>query len=167
MTQQEIISGSKLIAEYLGFVYLPFSAELKEKSLNAGWYEVIDATANIQEVIQTSYKVDEEYKAEVKKIKMNVNILRYNNKNGLKLVDGNYYKYICRHHSDLKYYNSLDSLIPVMQKIEKECKGSFRLNSNGCHLYLRDSEMSFESYTLPTWSNNVFSVIIYFLTEKV
>ena len=67
MTQEEIINGSKLIAEYMNLVYLPFSAELKEKGMKAGWYETVSAEPNIQEVTQTSYKVGEEDKAEVKK----------------------------------------------------------------------------------------------------
>lgn len=41
MTQQEIILGSKLIAEYLGFAYLPFSAELKCKP---GWWVKVPKT---------------------------------------------------------------------------------------------------------------------------
>ena len=92
MTQEEIINGSKLIAEYLDWIYIPFSADLKHKK--AGWYETVSAEPNIQEVTQTSYKVGEEDKAEVKKINININLLRYHNKNGWTLVDDNYYKFI-------------------------------------------------------------------------
>lgn len=166
MTQEEIINGSKLIAEYLNWVYLPFSAELKEKGMKAGWYETVSAEPNIQEVTQTSYKVGEEDKAEVKKINININLLRYHNKNGWTLVDDNYYKFICRKHSELRFWNSLDSLVPTIQKIEKE-KVNVRLNNNGCHLYCRESENSFESYDENlSWSNNVFKVIVKYLETK-
>lgn len=64
------------------------------------------------------------------------------------------------------YYGSLDLLVPVIQKIEKE-KVNIRLNNNGCHFYCRESENSFESYdkTL-SWSNNVFKVVIEYLETK-
>ena len=168
MTQEEIINGSKLIAEYLGWVYLPFSAELKEKGMKAGWYETVSAEPNIQEVTQTSYKVGEEDKAEVKKINININLLRYHNKNGWTLVDDNYYKFICRKHSELRFWNSLDALIPVIQKIEKEDKAVFELRQNGCtilkwNLKLKGGNGSFD---LPNWSNNVFRVIVKYLETK-
>lgn len=165
MTQEEIINGSKLIAEYLNWVYIPFSAELKEKGMKAGWYETVSAEPNIQEVTQTSYKVGEEDKAEVKKINININLLRYHNKNGWTLVDDNYYKFICRKHSDLRFWNSLDALIPVIQKIEKEGNTVFELRQNGCTvlkwaLRLKGGNNSFD---LPNWSNNVFKVIVKYL----
>ena len=168
MTQEEIINGSKLIAEYMNLVYLPFSAELKEKGMKAGWYETVSAEPNIQEVTQTSYKVGEEDKAEVKKINININLLRYHNKNGWTLVDDNYYKFICRKHSELRFWNSLDALIPVIQKIEKEDKAVFELRQNGCtilkwNLKLKGGNSSFD---LPNWSNNTFKVIVKYLETK-
>lgn len=168
MTQEEIINGSKLIAEFLNWVYVPFSAELKEKGMKAGWYETVSAEPNIQEVTQTSYKVGEEDKAEVKKINININLLRYHNKNGWTLVDDNYYKFICRKHSDLRFWNSLDALIPVIQKIEKEDNAVFELRQNGCTvlkwaLRLKGGNGSFD---LPNWSNNVFKVIVKYLETK-
>ena len=168
MTQEEIINGSKLIAEYLGWVYLPFSAELKEKGMKAGWYETVSAEPNIQEVTQTSYKVGEEDKAEVKKINININLLRYHNKNGWKLFEGRYYKFICRKHSELRFWNSLDALVPVIQKIEKEDNAVFELRQNGCTvlkwaLRLKGGNGSFD---LPNWSNNTFKVIVKYLETK-
>ena len=170
MTQEEIINGSKLIAEYMNLVYLPFSAELKEKGMKAGWYETVSAEPNIQEVTQTSYKVGEEDKAEVKKINININLLRYHNKNGWTLVDDNYYKFICRKHSELRFWNSLDALVPVIQKIEKKSEATVCLYNNGCKIgwgiYLDDLIEEVSSFDLPNWSNNTFKVIVKYLETK-
>ncbi len=170
MTEEKITNGSKRIAEYMNLAYLPFSVELKEKGMKAGWYKTISAEPDIQEVTQTSYKVGEEDKAEIKKIKININLLRYHNKNGWKLFEGSYYKYVCRHHGGLRYWNSLDELITVIQKIEKEFSCSFYLYNNGCSVgygYLDVSfREEFSSYDLPNWSNNVFKVIVEFLNSK-
>ena len=43
MTKEEIINGSKRIAEYIGLSYIPFSADLKDKGMKAGWYKTISA----------------------------------------------------------------------------------------------------------------------------
>ena len=113
-------------------------------------------------------EVGEENKAEVKKINININLLRYHNKNGWTLVDDNYYKFICRKHSDLRFWNSLDALVPVIQKIEKEDNAVFELRQNGCTvlkwaLRLKGGNGSFD---LPNWSNNVFKVIVKYLETK-
>lgn len=163
MESKDIIDGSKLIAEYMGLVYLPFSAELKEKGMKAGYYETVSAEPNIQEVTQTSYRVGEEDKVEVKKINININLLRYHNKNGWKLFEGRYYKYVCRHHGGLRYFNSLDSLVPVIQKIEKETENRFYLYDNGCKLNLIEKYSSFD---LPNWNQNVFAVVSSFLRKN-
>ena len=169
MTQEDIISGSKLIAEYMGLVYLPFSAELKEKGMKAGYYKTVSAEPNIQEVTQTSYRVGEEDKACVKKINININLLRYHNKNGWKLFEDSYYKYVCRHHGDLRYWNSLDELVPVIQNIEKEFSVSFFLRDNGCSCAygLYRGINIIQSWDLPNWSNNVFTVVVNFLQTKL
>jgi len=165
MTKEEIINGSKRIAEYMGLCYLPFSVELKEKGMKAGYYKTISAEPNIQEVTQTSYKVGEEDKTCVKKINININLLRYHNKNGWKLFEGKYYKYVCRNHGELRYWNSLDSLIPVIKKIEEGKDLHFELLYNGCILYQK-YDNPIESYDLPNWSNNVFKVVVEFLNSK-
>ena len=170
MTQEEIINGSKLIAEYMNLVYLPFSAELKEKGMKAGWYETVSAEPNIQEVTQTSYKVGEEDKAEVKKINININLLRYHNKNGWTLVDDNYYKFICRKHSELRFWNSLDALVPVIQKIEKDYNVVIWITYNGAeHTDFADKKWKTkicQSYDKDLQlSNNVFKVVVETLIE--
>jgi hypothetical protein len=168
MSKEEIISGSKLIAKYLGFVYIPFSADLK--NLKPGWYKVVDATPKMEEVTQTSFTSGKEEETEIKRITIDVNKLRYNTKSGYKLVEGNYYKFICRNHGDLRFWNSLDALIPIIQKIEKEDGAVFELRSNGCiilkwGLKLKTLDNG-RSYDLPTWSNNVFKVIVEYLKTK-
>lgn len=124
MTQEEIINGSKLIAEYLGWVYIPFSVDLKHK---AGWWSKVPKTE------------EDIFFSEV---------------NG---NDG----FICRNHSELRFWNSLDALVPVIQKIEKEYNSSFILQDNGCELY--DIESYDESLS---WSNNVFKVIVKYLESN-
>lgn len=176
METKEIIEGSKLIAEFLGFVYLPFSAELKEKGMKAGYYK----TASAEPVYSSG------------EIKINMTPFRYSVKSGWKLFEGQYYKYICRTHGDLKFWNSLDELVPVIQKIEREkvenderfaviekdsnkvvdgfLNYSIQLYNNGasCEAELLGGfsvEIS-SSFDLPNWSNNVFKVIVEYLKTK-
>jgi len=166
MTKEEITNGSKRIAEYMGFVYIPFSADLKDKGFKvAGWYKVEENKPDIQEVTQTSYKHGEEDKATVQKIKVDLTKFRYTTKNGWTLIGDKYYKYVCRTHGELRYWNSLDSLVPVIQKIEKEKDLHFELLYNGCTLYQK-YDNPIESYNLPNWSNNIFKVIVEFLNSK-
>ena len=40
-------------------------------------------------------------------------------KSATKIGDG-YYKYVCRSHKDLRFYNSFDELIPVLNKLTEE-----------------------------------------------
>lgn len=162
MTKEEIINGSKLIAEYMGMEYIPFSTDIKHKS--AGWFQVKDATPTIEEVTQTAYKVGEEDKAVVTKFKMDVNKLKYHGKNGWNLVGDKYYKFVCRTHGELRYFNSLDALVPVIQKIEKETESRFYLYDNGCKLNLIEKYSSFD---LPNWSQNVFAVVFSFLRKNL
>jgi hypothetical protein len=162
MTQEEIINGSKLIAEYLGWQYIPFSADLKHKK--AGWYQVRSAKPNIQKAKLRS-KNTTTGEETVEELEIDVNFIKFNNKNGWTLVDDNYYKFICRNHSELRFWNSLDALVPVIQKIEKEEKAVFELRQNGCtmlkwNLRLKGGNSSFD---LPNWSNNVFKVIVKYL----
>lgn len=72
---------SKIIAEYLGWKYIPYS---KDSDLKPGWYE-----PNI-------------------------------GKGSIRLKDNRLYRYFCRNHNQLRFYNSFDYLIPVIEKIESE-----------------------------------------------
>lgn len=167
MSSEEIINGSKLIAEYLGFVYIPFSADLKERGLKPGWYKTVDATPKMEEVRQTSSILGKE---EVKTITININNLRYNKKNGYKLVGDKYYRYICRNHGELRFWNKLDSLIPVIQRIKKELNVEIWINANGAeHTDFADKNYKTkicQSYDSSLrLSNNVFIVVIETLTH--
>jgi len=168
VTQEEIINGSKLIAEYLGWKYIPFN-DLQDFS-KAGWYKTIDAKPNMKEVTLTSYKHGEESKAIVKTITVDINRFKYNQKSGWTLIGDKYYKYICRKHSDLKFWNSIDTLVPLIQKIEQEYRVSFFLSDSGCScgygLHQNDLYNEISSYDLPDWSNNVFKVIVEYLEKN-
>ena len=168
MTTKEIVEGSKLIAEYMEMEYIPFSTDMKHKS--AGWYQVKDATPTIEEVTQTAYKVGEEDKAVVTKFKMDVNKLKYHGKNGWNLVGDKYYKFLCRTHGELRYFNSLDALVPVIQKIEKEFKCNFYIYNNGCTcgygIYLENLIDEISSFDLPNWNQNIFAVVFSFLRKN-
>jgi hypothetical protein len=134
MTQEEIINGSKLIAEYLNWIYIPFEPNLGNK---LGWFAPAPKGLTII----------------------------YPKQGYPYFIDGVHYKWVCRNHKDLRFWNSLDALVPVIQKIERE-KVNVRLNNNGCHFYYRESENSFESYDLPNWSNNIFKVIVKYLERN-
>lgn len=154
METKEIIEGSKLIAKYMNLIYLPFSAELKEKGMKAGWYK----TASAEPVYSSG------------ELKINMTPLRYHSKNGWKFFEGQYYKYICRTHGDLRYWNSLDELVPVIKKIEQEDSVSFFLRSEGCScgygITQNELHNEISSFDLPNWSNNVFKVIVEYLKTK-
>jgi hypothetical protein len=141
MESKEIIEGSKLIAEFLGWKYIPFN-DLQDYSC-AGWWKV--AKPNWGDDSLGKYMLSK-------------------TKNHKDKIGRNYY--ICRNHGDLKFWNSLDKLVPVIQKMEQE-KVNIRLSNNGCHFYCRESEKSFESFDLPNWSNNVFKVIVEYLKNKI
>ena len=152
MTQEEIINGSKLIAEYLGWIYIPFSADLQGHK-KAGWYQVKSAKPNIQKAKLRSKNTStgEETVEELE-------------------IDVNFIKFICRKHSDLRFWNSLDALIPVIQKIEKKSEATVCLYNNGCKIgwgiYLDDLIEEVSSFDLPNWSNNTFKVIVKYLETK-
>lgn len=80
-----ITEKSKVIAEYFGWIYVPFN-DLKDFP-KAGWYKEVSKTLHKGEVIFANNK---------------------------------YYSYLCRNHSDLRFYNDLNLLFQVVAKIEKE-----------------------------------------------
>ena len=152
MESKEILSGSKLIAEFLDFVYIPFSPNLKE--LKPGWYETRSAEPNIKNTVVGD-----------KELNLDINLLLYHNKNGWKLFEGKYYRFICRNHGELRFWNSLDALVPVIQKIEKELNVEIWINSNGAeHTDFADKNwktkicQSYDSNL--QLSNNVFIVVV-------
>ena len=169
MEKQDIINGSKLIAQYMGLVYIPFNDLQGLKK--AGWYDFRSLEPQIEEATVTSYKIiGGEKTEEVKEtLKINMNLLRYHNKNGWLKTENGYYKYICRNHGELRYWNSLDTLIPVIKKIEKEYSIDFYLYKNGCKVgygYFENLADEICSFDLPNWSNNIFKVIVEFLKNE-
>ena len=110
MTKEYIIEGSKTIANYLGYEYVPFSKNLTYK---AGYYK--------------------------------------------------YYKYICRTHSDLRFVNCWDDLMPVIEKLEKEFTNiHFELLFGGCTLMCKNSNEYFiDSFNKDlSWIQNTFITVV-------
>lgn len=131
----DIMSGSKLIAEYLGWQYIP-SNDLQGFP-KPGWFEVNDN----QRMLLARYE-------------------------GWTKVGDKAVRFVCRKHSDLRFFNSLDALIPVIQKIEKENREvKFHLNNNGCEVKIGKC-WEYSSFTLPNWSQNVFTVVVNLLKEN-
>lgn len=159
-----IINGSKLIAKFLGWEYIPFNDLQGLKK--AGWYKVVPNKPCIEDtkiITKTIINGVETIKEEI--IKQDLNYFRYNTKNGWTLNEGNYYKYICRSHSELRFFNSFDSLIPVIQKIEEEYNISFFLGNEGCKsgygLYSNDLFDEISSFELDlTWIQNTFVCVV-------
>ena len=98
-------------------------------------------------------------KIKEEELNINMNLLRYHNKNGWKLFEGSYYKYVCRTHSELRFYNSFDAIIPVIEKIEKEKDVSFYLNNNGCGIIGDTQYQEFHNKDL-TWIQNTFNAVV-------
>ena len=92
-----IVEKSKMIAEFMGWQYVPHN------SLNgfpkAGWWQImthngVPIQGNILSKHGGNYKDD----------------------------NGYHYRFICRNHKDLRFYNSMDLLITVLDKFNK-CYG--------------------------------------------
>lgn len=131
MTKKEIVDGSKLIATYLGWKYIP-SNDLQGYS-KAGWW----AVPNTEE---------EKLSSEVKNHKSK--------------IGSTFFK--CRNHTDLRFWNSLDSLVPVIDKIEKNSGVRIMLTGGQCDVICM-TDPTFggtEKDENLSWSNNTFKVII-------
>ena len=134
MTQKDIVDGSKIIANYLGWQYIPFD-NLQGYS-KAGWWQIpfLDEKGKLFDYVSTEVK------------------------NHRSKIGGRYY--VCRNHGELRFWNSLDALAPVIQQIEKENMNiKFHLNNNGCEIKI-DKSWAHNSFSLPNWSNNVFKVVV-------
>jgi len=88
-----IVEKSKMIAEFMGWQYVPHN------SLNgfpkAGWWQMLTHNSSL-----ISSKHGGNYKDD----------------------NGYHYRFICRNHKDLRFYNSMDLLITVLDKFNK-CYG--------------------------------------------
>jgi len=111
---KDIKETSKSLAEYLGWKYIP-SNDLRGLS-KAGWYKVESAKPKIEKVtVTTSSNINPEKIVENREI--NVTPLRYHIKNGWVLNEDSYYKYVCRSHNELRFYNSYDWLFEVVEDL--------------------------------------------------
>lgn len=117
MEQKEIIEGSKIIAKYLGWKYVP-SNDLQGFN-KAGWFEVHPRETDIQEADVERYDSSD---GSVKNLKVTVdfNMLKYNEKLGWNRNNEYFYRFICRAHTHLRFYNDFNLLVDVITKIETE-----------------------------------------------
>ena len=137
MTQKDIVDGSKLIATYLGWKYIP-SNDLQGYS-KAGWWKI--------PFLDEDGKLFDYVSAEVK--------------NHQSKIGGRYY--VCRNHGELRFWNSLDALDQVLSKLQEDPKKFyFELGYNSCEIYSwTDShfrESSIDSKL--RWSNNIFLAVV-------
>lgn len=103
----DIIKNAKIIANYLGWEYIPFN-DLQGLP-KAGWYETKPVVANPQKMILPDGK----------EVTIDFSEIPFT-KNGWKRYGLKRYRYVCRTHGDLRFYNSFDALLPVISKLEKE-----------------------------------------------
>ncbi len=80
MNKEEIIEGNKLIAQFLGYEYIPF---VPGSELEAGWW-VSDITSKKQKMFSKMFRD----------------------------------VFLCRKHSDLKFYSSWDWIIDAVWQLE-------------------------------------------------
>ena len=89
----DIAEQSKILAEYLGWKYIP-SNDLQGFP-KAGWWKFV-YKKNSQGIIPAKLLM------------------------GASNIDNEYYKYVCRNHHELRFYNSMDWLIKILDKLTKE-----------------------------------------------
>ena len=93
LNKQDIVNGSKVLAEYLGWKYIPFSSNMISYK-SGGWYK---------------YKTPSNLEASgLKKSRW------------IKVEEGLIAKFICRTHSELRFFNDWNDLALVIEKLEKE-----------------------------------------------
>lgn len=163
--ENNITNGSKLIAEYLGWKYIPFNDLQGLKK--AGWYEFVPRSSTKEEVTVTSSTLvgGEKTEEKVENKLINMDFFRYNTKNGWISKEDGFYRYVCRNHSDLRFYNSMDILLPVIKKIEKETNGdlTFFLLNGGCSCntnYYKSEEISYNFDEKLSWVQNTFLTVV-------
>ena len=98
-----IAEQSKILAEYLGWKYIP-SNDLQGFP-KAGWYMPLSS--------------HREQKINMKGL-------------GSFIVDKMPYKYVCRNHNQLMFYNSFDELIPVLNKLTEEDLSEYMYSWERC-----------------------------------
>ena len=91
---------------------------------------------------------------------VDTNFFKYNKKNGWSRNDNCYFKFVCRKHSELRFFNSLDTLLPVIKKIEKENKHHFEILLGGCMVQGLPIQSFDEKLN---WTQNVFVTVVNYL----
>ncbi len=133
-----ILKGSKLIAEYLGWKYVP-SNDLQGFP-KAGWYQM-KVRKKSEITVESGKKVDTTMFSD-----------SINTKRGWSIHKEAYYKYVCRNHNQLRFYNSFDSLIPAIEKIENEDLSEFHYEwKDG-----RGEHNNFQSIEFNRWGDESF-----------
>lgn len=156
---ENISKDSKIIAEFLEWKYIPSNNLQGLKK--AGWYEFESGEPDIQTVDVTTWSSSNPEKT-TKKQEVNMTPLRHHHKNGWLFSEGNYYKYVCRGHNDLRFYNSFDALIPAIERLEKE-NFEFTLQVKGAFCLSLDLENDFYSKSFKedlSWIQNTFTVVV-------
>lgn len=161
MTQVEIIEGSKIIAEYLGWKYIPFNN--LQGFDRAGWFEVHPMKEDIREFDTYTYSSSGEL-ISTRKRKFDVFIFRYGVRHGWRKNDEYYYHFICRTHNDLRFYNDFNLLIDIINKIETENPGYvFHIRSYETKCEYKVSANTwriFGSYEKDSMRENTFNTIV-------
>lgn len=85
-----ISEQSKLLAEYLGWKYFP-NNDLQGSPKAGWWVPLVSNPLTCHSLLKGATKIGD-----------------------------NYYKYVCRSHKDLRFYNSMDWLIKILDKLTKE-----------------------------------------------
>ena len=93
ITKQDIVNGSKVLAEYLGWKYIPFSADIKPYK-SGGWYKYKTAS--------------------------NLEALGLRKSGWIKVEEGLIANFICRTHSELRFFNDYNLLALAIEKLEDE-----------------------------------------------
>ena len=100
-----ITEQSRLLAEYLGWKYVP-SNDLQGFP-KAGWWKFV-YKKNPQGIIPAKSLM------------------------GVSNIDNEYYKYVCRNHHELRFYNSMDWLIKILDKLTKEDLSEYMYSWERC-----------------------------------
>lgn len=131
------MKDNKIIAEYLGYKYFPFNnLQGLEKP---GWYELRESSNPLAGLL-------------------------YHPKSGFVKLGGKYLRYICRSTNDFDFHSSWDSLMPVIQKLERDTNIDFYLYHNGCKSgYGYDLDSLYQetkNWGEKTWIQNTYLTVI-------
>ncbi len=125
MKENKITEGSKLIAEYLGWKYVP-SNDLGNFP-KPGWWEFFEGKLYY-------------HKSSMTRVGMN----------------GGTGNFICRNHHELRFYNSMDALLPAIKKLEKEDLSEYIYKWTD---YEGETRYNFQAITFTLYANGGYSEV--------